>query len=50
MAKAIIGITDWSTTRATLLELARRVNAGERLPAAFCQPGGTTGIIAAQAA
>ena len=34
MAKAIIGITDWSTTRATLLELARRVDAGEQLPAA----------------
>ena len=34
MAKAIIGITDWTTTRATMLELARRVDAGERLPAA----------------
>lgn len=30
--KAVIGITDWDATRAELAALARRVDAGERLP------------------
>ncbi|OJZ17291.1 MAG: hypothetical protein BGP21_04710 [Thiobacillus sp. 65-29] len=34
MAKAIIGITDWTQTRSNLAALARRVDAGERLPEA----------------
>lgn len=32
MAKAIIGITDWTQTRSELAALAHRVDAGERLP------------------
>ena len=32
MAKAIIGITDWGKSRGSLLDVARRFDAGERLP------------------
>lgn len=32
--KAVIGITDWNRTRDELRDLARRVDAGERLPEA----------------
>ena len=32
--KAVIGITDWNGTRDELRDLARRVDAGERLPEA----------------
>jgi predicted transcriptional regulator len=34
MNKAIIGISDWTTTRQGLLGLGRRIDAGERLPEA----------------
>jgi len=48
--KAIIGITRWDDTKNELLALARRVDAGERLPAAdyhlnFATPGELLGEL-----
>lgn len=48
--KAIIGITSWDQTRSELRDLARRIDAGERLPAAdyhlnFATPGELLGEL-----
>jgi len=48
--KAIIGITSWDETRNELRDLARRIDAGERLPAAdyhlnFATPGELLGEL-----
>jgi len=48
--KAIIGITNWDETRNELLDLARRLDADERLPAAdyhlnFATPGELLGEL-----
>ena len=48
--KAIIGITSWDQTRSELRDLARRIDAGERLPAAdyhlnFTTPGELLGEL-----
>jgi predicted transcriptional regulator len=48
--KAIIGIMSWDETRSELLDLARRIDAGERLPAGdyhlnFATPGDLLGEL-----